>query len=221
MKSRSVHAPSLSDEEVIARVTTGDTPLFEILMRRYNQRVYRAVRSILGSDDSVEDVMQEGYLRAFAALGTYSGSGAFGAWLTRIAVNEAIRARKERSRWFDQDPTSDWSGDGAGLIAHESPEKDVSLRSLLADAIDELPDGQRAVFVLRQVEQLSVQETADSLDISTANVKTSYHRARRRLREAVEKRLGGELNDVFAFDGARCDRIVGSVLSRIVDARRD
>ena len=204
----------LTDTEVAERVIEGETPLFEILMRRYNERIYRIVRSVLGREDGIEDVMQEAYVLAFVKLATYSGEGPFPAWLSRIAVREALRMRRARSRYESRDPYSA-SIEPSDQDMQPNPERDVELRDLLAATIDDLPPKMRAVFVLRQVEDLSERETAESLGISIASVKTSYHRARKRLRHAVEESLGAELQDVYHFGARRCDRLVEQVMRRI------
>lgn len=209
-------AGCLLDGAVVERVLAGETELFEILMRRYNQRVYRVVRAILGDDQRAEDAMQEAYLRAFSHLRSFDGSGPFPAWLTRIAVNEALRARRDRTRWFDQGAVPDQIENGTDEPMEDVSRRDMSLRNILADAIERLPPAQRTVFVLRQLEQLSVNETAAALDISASNVKTTYHRARLALRSSIESRLGNELTDVYSFDGARCDRIVEVVMRHVV-----
>lgn len=207
---------TLHDDDVVRRVLRGDHASFEILMRRHNRRVYRAVRSIVGKDAVAEDVMQDAYLIAFKNLERYSGPDAFAAWLTRIAVREALRVRKLESRWFLQDTLQDDDHpDGAAPPSENSSESDVSLGAILESSIDELPPPLRAVFVLRQVEDLSVAETAVSLDLSEANVKTRFHRARRALRDALERRLGDELEHVYGYAGARCDAMVARVMREV------
>src|SRR4029453_9398124 len=202
----------LSDEDVVARVRAGERSLFEIIMRRYNQRIYRAVRAITGNDGEAEDVMQDAYVRAYAHLDQYAGRASFATWLTRIAVHEALARRRRWERFVDLDdvmPTLVFPGRG--------PEQRATARELRArrqEAIDELPPGFRAVFVLREVEGLSTAETAESLGIPAETVKTRLHRARSLLRDRLWARAGRLSGDVFEFGAGRCDRLVVAVLAR-------
>jgi RNA polymerase sigma-70 factor (ECF subfamily) len=203
----------LTDEEVVDRVKNGHTELFEILMRRHNQRLYRVVRSILRDEAETEDVLQDAYVRAFAHLDQFLGRARFATWLTRIAVYEALHRQKR----------------GRGLVGIEdlidtleSPERgpehrasDGELREVLGASIDRLSENFRTVFVLRDIEGLSTAETAESLAIPEETVKTRLHRARRQLRGQVEQALGDRVREVFAFGFARCDRLVAAVLRRI------
>jgi RNA polymerase sigma-70 factor (ECF subfamily) len=201
-----------SDEQVIARVLGGEVPVFELLMRRHNERIYRAVRSILRDEMEVEDVMQSAYLHAYAHLGEFQARAKFSTWLTRIAVHEALARRRKLAR--AQLPEEE--GEPADL--HASPEDealDREHRILLRDAIDALPEHYRSVFVLRQVQELSVEETAQSLDLNEETVKTRLHRARGLLREAILEKLEDALGKALPFEAPRCDRVVAGVLSRI------
>lgn len=206
----------ITDEEVVARVVAGDTALFEILMRRHNQRVYRAVRAVLGADDEVEDVMQQAYLNAFANLRQFAGNAQFITWLTRIAVNEAIARRRKRAKFFGE-------GDDQVVIdltesKAPDPEQEASaaeLRGVIEREVGALPDSFRAVFVMRDVEGLSTAETASCLSISEDLVKTRLHRARTMLRDNLYRRAGVTLDSVFTFGNARCDRVVAAVMSQL------
>ncbi|MGH9869061.1 MAG: RNA polymerase sigma factor [Candidatus Polarisedimenticolia bacterium] len=210
----------LSDGEVVERVRAGETALFEVLMRRYNQRVYRVARAILGNDTEAEDVMQDAYVRAYAHLDQYAGRASFPTWLTRIAVHEAL-ARARRSRRFDVlDPESEpLRGDTADPPAvHRDPERrmfDHEMKTLLEAAIEGLPGDYRAVFVLREVEGMSTAETAESLGVSADVVKTRLHRARSLLRDELYDRAGSASPAAFEFNLSRCDRVVDAVLRRI------
>ena len=203
----------LSDEEVVDRVKNGHTELFEILMRRHNQRLYRVVRSILRDEAETEDVLQDAYVRAFAHLDQFLGRARFATWLTRIAVYEALYRQKRGRRLVGIEDLID---------TLESPERgpesrasDGEIRQVLGASIDRLSEDFRTVFVLRDVEGLSTAETADSLAIPQETVKTRLHRARRQLRGHVEQTLGERVREVFAFGFARCDRLVAAVLGRI------
>lgn len=205
-----------TDEEVVRRVLSGELSLFEIVMRRNNQRVYRAVRAILKSDAEVEDVMQEAYVRAYAHLGEFSGRSRLSTWLVRIAVHEAFARLRRQKRIMSFDG-EDWEASDMEH-AHESPEQltsDRELRGILEEAVDALPGGFRAVFVLRAVEQLSVTETAEVLGIAEDTVKTRLHRARRLLKAALTDRMGTAVPALFDFHLSRCDRVVRGVLRKL------
>jgi RNA polymerase sigma-70 factor (ECF subfamily) len=211
---------ALDDAEVIRRVKEGEPALYEIVMRRYNQRLYRVVRSILGNAADVEDVVQEAWVQAYRALGQFEGRSSFATWLTKIAVHEAL-ARARRSMRLV--PLPDGGDDsGSPLLALRSPgpdpEQDAARHELLRlveEAVEKLPDSFREVFVLREVEQLSQAETAECLGLREETVKTRLHRARARIESHLLARTGQALRTAFAFGQSRCDRIVGSVLARI------
>ena len=209
---------ALTDEEIVARVLGGQTALFEVLMRRHNERVYRAARAIVRGDGDAEDVMQQAYSNAYAHLGQFDGRARFVTWLTRIAVNEAIaRARREgRYQPFGDDA----GGAVAALPAPDSssPEQQTltrELRAVLEAAVDALPDGAREVFMLREVQGLNTAETAASLGVTEDVVKTRLSRAKAALRRDLFERAGLASGDAFAFRESRCDRIVAAVLERI------
>jgi len=210
---------ALTDGDLIERIRKGDTPLFEAVMRRYNQRLFRLARSLLRDDSESEDVLQETYVRAYEHLDQLHDSARLSSWLSHILVHE-VRARlRKRGRHMK---LVDQAGEGTPVriipSAVASPEEQTSNRQMggfLVRAIDGLSVGYRVVFVLRDVEGLSTAETAESLGISEMAVKTRLHRARAALREQLFSRVGGEASPPFAFDGARCDRIVEKVLSRI------
>lgn len=215
---------AVSDAALVARVLDGDAAAFELIMRRYNQRLFRLARSILRDPAEAEDVVQEAYVRAFERLAGFNGPNGFGAWLSRITANEALGRLRRRGRVVTLD---DWRGDAredaiAGIETMPSsepgPERlaaSAELRRLIEEAVDALPDDFRTVFVMRAVEGLSVAETAASLGIAEATVKTRLHRARRLLRARITDRVDAAAPHAFAFAGARCDRIVARVLTRL------
>jgi RNA polymerase sigma-70 factor, ECF subfamily len=207
-----------SDEIVIQQVLAGNTALFELLMRRYNERVYRAARAILRDDQETEDVMQQAYVNAFAHLHQFNGSARFSTWLTKIAVNEALARVRRQGRYevFDDDEAN--APSHRSRDAAENPERQAfshEMRVLLEWAIDSLPDGMREVFVLRDVEGLSTLEVAECLNVSEDVVKTRLSRGRARLRRRLMERTGASAPDAFRFYRPRCDRVVARVLTRI------
>jgi RNA polymerase sigma-70 factor (ECF subfamily) len=205
-----------TDEDIIARVRRGEIDCFEVLMRRYNQRIYRTVRAILREEDEATDAMQEAYVNAFTHLGDFNGHARFSTWLTRIAVHEALGRLRKRKRVEPLEDTE--SQDSAMVSPVNGPENNASdgeLRVLLEEAVDGLPESFRTTFVLRSIEQLSVAETAEVLGIPEETVKTRHHRARERLQNALTSRIGGALPDLFGFHRPRCDRVVASVLTRL------
>ena len=207
-----------SDAETIRLVLDGNTAMFELLMRRYNERVYRAARSIVRDEQEAEDIMQQTYVNAFAHLRQFNGSARFSTWLTRIAIHEALARVRGRGRCeaFDDDRP-----DGKSVMssnAVHSPERLAfagELRCLLERAIDALPEGMREVFVLREVEGLSTSEVAECLGVSEDVVKTRLSRGRASLRRLLMERTGASAPEAFRFYRPRCDRVVAEVLARI------
>jgi RNA polymerase sigma-70 factor (ECF subfamily) len=210
----------LSDEEVVERVLAGEVELFEILMRRYNQRLYRVARAILVDDAEAEDVMQDAYVRAYSHLGQFAGRSSFATWLTRIAVHEALaRARRGRRLVKIEDLASHKESAMDAISSPEAgPEQraiDRDFQGVLETAITALPESYRSVLVLREVEGLSTAEAAESLGITEGLVKTRLHRARAALRREMENRSRSVLAGSFPFHLSRCDRVVAGVFARI------
>jgi len=213
------NSAELTDEQVVTRVLKGETALFEILMRRYNQRLYRVARSILRQDDEAEDVMQDAYVRAYQHLSQFAGRAKFSTWLTRIAVHEAL-ARAHRGKRYDAlDELSAVQGENMKFAsASPSPELEAATaqsHAILEDAILSLPESYRTVLMMRDIEELSTAEAAESLEISEENVKVRLHRARALLRRELYARAGSSRADAFAFMGIRCDRVVKNVFARL------
>lgn len=209
-----------TDEEVVDRVLAGETALYEIIMRRYNQRLYRVVRAILRDDAETEDVMQDAYVRAYQHLGQFEKRAPFSTWLTRIAVHEALARVRRRSRTQQFDLTAD----GEILVnpsdASPNPEQNTSqaeLSRMLEEAILSLPEDYRAVLMLRDVEELSTAETAAALSLSEENVKVRLFRGRAMVRKNLFERVGGSAKSAFPFMGARCDRVVERVFERLAE----
>jgi len=214
---------TLSDEEVVARVLAGETALFELLMRRYNQRVYRAARASLRDDAEAEDVMQDAYVRAYQNLGQFAGRAKFSTWLVRIAVNECLARIQRRSRFQSIEEEAEGVGKMSVLVSRTpDPERNAvnaQAGSLLEDAIMGLPESYRAVLMMRDIEEMSTAETAECLNISEENVKTRLHRAHAMVRKDLFSRVGAARASAFTFGRERCDRLVARVLERIVSAQ--
>jgi RNA polymerase sigma-70 factor, ECF subfamily len=215
-------AERLTDTELIHRTQAGDMRALEALMRRHNRTLYRTARAILRDDAEAEDVVQEAYLKAYKALGSFRAESKLSTWLVRIAANEALMRRRKNARTAAVVPMDAAAAAGAQweepMSDEAGPERNAlggEMRALLEKRIDALPDGYRAVFVLRALEELTVEETAAALDIPEATVRTRYFRARGLLRESLARDIDRSLEDAFAFAGARCDRIVANVLERI------
>jgi RNA polymerase sigma-70 factor, ECF subfamily len=210
----------LSDEEVVVRVLAGETAMFEIVMRRHNQRLYRVARAILRNDGEAEDVMQDAYVRAYEHLDQFAGRAKFSTWLTRIAVHEALARQHRRKRYEELEPKSEREGDPMDRFPSltPNPEQEASnseIRQLLEEAVEKLPDSYRAVFMLRDVEDMSTTEAAYALEITEENVKVRLHRARALLRKSLYARAGMEAKEAFNFHAVRCDRVVQNVCGRI------
>ncbi|HKX38867.1 MAG TPA: RNA polymerase sigma factor [Burkholderiales bacterium] len=208
-----------SDAELARRVARGDTRAFEQVMRRYNRALFRTARAILRDDGLAEDAVQEAYIRAYGAIGGFRGESKLSTWLIRIVANEALERRRKDVRRAEVMPISG----GAALDLERPMEEDGpqqmaergEMRRLLEAKIDRLPDSYRAVFVLRALEELSVEETGAALGIPEATVRSRFFRARGLLREAISSEIDVAFDEAFGFAGERCDRIVAGVLARI------
>lgn len=214
IESRLPATARLTDFEVAQRVCAGDTPLFEVLMRRHNQPVYRVVRSILRDETECEEAMQQAWISAWKALAGFEGRSSFLTWVTSIAIREArrkgARLRMVRGR-MEELPRA--------LEAEELGPEDDAMRSQLGSAIereiDALPEIYRTTLVLREIEGLSTAETAAALAISEDTVKQRLRRAKGALRTALERRASGEMRGLYPFHDPRCNRIVSAVLEQI------
>jgi len=220
-------AEDLPDAELARRIAAGDLDALRLLMRRYNQTLYRTARSILKDDAEAEDAVQEAYLLAHRAMGRFRGDAKMSTWLVRIVANEAIGRVRKRSRRAEvirldgtTEPNDDAPESNMSEASPEQPERSAlraETRRLLEAKIDELPDAFRTVFVLRALEELSVEESAVALGIPEATVRSRFFRARGLLREALSKEIDVAYGDAFAFAGARCDRIVAGVMARLAE----
>ena len=211
----------LSDEEVVSRVLTGDIGLFELIMRRYNRRLFRVARAILGDDGEAEDVMQDAYVRAYTNLRQFAGRARFSTWLTRIAAHEAISRARRRKRVVGLDSVLESAENGMGPPASREPSPlerslDRELADLIEAAVEALPEIYRVVFTLREIERMSTAETAELLGISEEAAKVRLHRSRALVRKGLEVRSGAVARgEIFRFHLSRCDRVVNRVLERI------
>ena len=210
----------LSDEEVVTRVLAGETGMFEIIMRRHNQRLYRVARAILRNDSEAEDVMQDAYVRAYEHLDQFAGRAKFATWLTRIAVHEALARQLRGNRYQELETMSEREGDPMDRFASLAPDPEQQasnseVRRLLEEAVEKLPDAYRTIFILRDVEDVSTTDAAEVLEITQDNVKVRLHRTRALLRKSLYARAGMEIKEAFNFHAVRCDRVVKNVFERI------
>jgi RNA polymerase sigma-70 factor (ECF subfamily) len=221
----------LDDLALVERARNRDGAAFRLIMQRHNRRLYRVARGVLGDDGEAEDVVQEAYLNAFTHLASFRGDARLSTWLTRITLNEAL-GRLRRRRPFvalnaidtNFDPTEAQviflprsSHDGGPEAAAARTEA----RRLLESAVDRLPDPFRVVFVMREIEEMSVEETAAHLGLLPETVRTRLHRARRLLRQTLVETFASTMVDAFPFDGARCARMTAAVLERLGVASPD
>ena len=212
------------DRTLAAAIVAGEREAFVHLMRRYNQRLYRLARATLRDDAEAQDALQDAYLAAYRAIGSFRGDARLSTWLSRLVLNACLARLRRNTRRQAAAPTVSISAnDGSDLelvdTSHETSPDDAlmraQIRALLERKLDALPEAFRVVFVLRCVEELSVEETAQCLGIAEATVRTRHFRARSLLRESLAREFDSAERDVFSFDGARCDRIVAAVLARL------
>lgn len=217
--------PAVGDQELARRAGAGDHAAFAAIMRRHNRALYRASRSVLGNDADAEDAVQEAYISAYQALPAFRSESSLRTWLTRITLNHAFERLRKRKRFATTTDIDNVIAIESHLdpiymrgTAQTTPERTAmgsEARMLLERRIDALPAVFRVVFVMRAIEEMSVEETAACLGIPEATVRTRYFRARRQLRLALSADVKGALLESFAFGGERCDRIVRAVLARI------
>ena len=205
------------------RALARDEAAIRAIMQANNRRLYRLARGILRNDSEAEDVVQETYVRAFTHLENFRGDSSLTTWLSRIAMNEALgRLRRQR-------PSIDWTTLEPGALnaqiiqfpvsaVSDDPEKSMAQREIqhvVEQAVDELPEAFRIVFITRVIEGMNVEETADILSLKPETVKTRLHRARVMLRDNVEKKIGPVVMEAFPFAGKRCERLTNAVLRRL------
>jgi RNA polymerase sigma-70 factor (ECF subfamily) len=215
--------PGIGDAELVARVVSGDGAAFELLMRRHNRRLYRIARSVLRDEADAEDALQEAYLAAYRAIGSFRGEASLATWLSRLVLNHCLaRRRREHRRAgivaiVPESTVTEDQHDFAQDV--ETPDRALvrsELRELLERKVGELPEAFRTVFMMRCVEELTVEETAELLNIPEATVRTRHFRARSLLRESLAQDVDLAEQELFGFDGERCDRIVARVLGQVL-----
>jgi len=217
-----VKSPPSNDLELAQRVAAKDERAFTLLMRRYNRMLYRAARSVLKDEAEAEDAVQAAYLLAYRTIGRFRGEARLSTWLVRIVVNEAIARSRKRSRvaLLATQFGADAALNGTTPELPELGAQRTEMRSILQTRIDALPDALRAVFMLRALEEMSVEEVAAALQVPKATVRTRLFRARRLLRAALPPGIEATFANAFPFAGRRCDRIVAGVLARMRRANR-
>jgi RNA polymerase sigma factor (sigma-70 family) len=217
-------SPLITDDEptLVRRIAAGDRAAFEALMRRYNQRLYRLARAALRDEAEAQDALQEAYLSAYRSIGQFRGEAALSTWLSRLVLNECFSRIRRRARRENvvpmSTPTSATEHEMSSVPAPDSELPDRTLgraqmRALLERKLDDLPEQFRLIFVMRSVEELSVEETAQSLGIPEATVRSRHFRAKSMLREALAQEVDLAERDVFEFGGNRCDVVVARVLA--------
>ena len=220
-----VSSGELTDLELVMRVRSGERGLFEQLMRRHNERLYRAARAVMGDESDIEDIMQQAYMNAFAHLDEFESRSQFSTWLTRIVLNEAFARRRRRRRTvLAADAAEERPGQRDSMDELNAPQPDPErqayaseLQRLLEGAVDQLPASYRVAFVLRDVEGLSTAEAGEALGLREEAVKTRLHRARAMIRKSITAQIGAVAPDTFHFHAVRCNRVVNAVLERIAN----
>ena len=222
--ARAKDLDALDDAGLVRLARQNDGNAFRAIMQRNNRRLYRVARSVVHDDGEAEDVVQEAYVKAFSSLDQFRGEASLATWLTRIALNEALGRRRKRRPMVELAVLDAESPGSSQIIpfplmsADIDPERAAAqrqIRQLIEGAIDALPENFRMVFVMREIEAMSVEETAAILTLQPATVKTRLHRARRLLRQALDEHLASTLTDAFPFEGRRCKQTADIVLQRL------
>ncbi|MDB5922333.1 MAG: putative polymerase sigma factor [Betaproteobacteria bacterium] len=220
----------LSDLEIAQRIASGDRASFEVVMRQCNRQLFRVARAILKDDSEAEEALQEAYITAYVQISAFRGASKLSTWITRIVINESLGRMRKQQRRNVVIPFSehheDWHAKENTLADDKNPSPEdatlrAEIRALLEQKIDALPIAFRTVFMMRELEEMTVEETADCLGIPAATVRTRLFRARALLREALAREIDIATPDAFAFAGTRCDRIVSTVLNRLTAGDAD
>jgi RNA polymerase sigma-70 factor (ECF subfamily) len=211
-----VRLEELDDAALVERARGRDPAALWLIIKRHNQQLYRVARAVLDNDSEAEDAIQDTYIRALTHLSDFRGDARLSTWLTRIALNEALGRRRQRRSTVDLQALAGTTAPFS--IQGENPEEATALaeiRRLLEHAVDGLPEPFRIVFVMRDVEEMSIEETALLLGLRQQTVSTRLHRARKLLRQALQDKLASVFADTFIFAGARCDRLTQAILDRL------
>lgn len=208
---------SRSDECLVSKIIEGKINLFEVITKRYNQQLFRIIRGYLSDENDVKDVLQSAYLKAYEGLSSFRGEAQFSTWLIRITINEALKKVRQKKNAVDYNSvTIRQNTDLTGKADKATPETNViksDMNKHLEEAIDALPPKYRSVLIMRELEQMSTRETAESLNITRTNVKVRLHRAKKLLRNELEQML--EKVDLYTFRGENCERMTREVMKEV------
>jgi RNA polymerase sigma-70 factor (ECF subfamily) len=206
----------MKEEEILERIKKGEKQHYELIVRKYNQRLYRIARAIVKDDSEVEDILQDTYLKAYEKLAQFQNKSQFSTWLIRILINNANARLKKKNRYTSSDSLEPYENkySETSTDAPDDYTSNKELKKILEETIDELPEKLRCVYMMREVEGLSVTETAECLELSEENVKTRLHRAKAILKEELYKRTKGDI-EIFRFGLERCDRVAMAVMLQI------
>lgn len=206
-----------SDTEIIDKILTGSTPLFEVLMRRYNQRLFRVQRSYISDEDAIKDTLQLTYIKAYENLASFRGDAQFSTWIIRIAINEALKYLNRQKRYSNLHLVDENRPMNEHTINSDNTPEEYAIQNdfkiLLEKIVDKLPPKYRSVYIMREVEQMDTRETAECLDLTRSNVKVRLHRAKQMVQDELEKSVAD--TEIFNFLGERCDRLVFNVMNLI------
>lgn len=206
-----------SDAEIIDKILSGSTPLFEVLMRRYNQRLFRIQRSYISDEEAIKDTLQLTYIKAFENLDSFRGDAQFSTWIIRIAINEALKYINRQKRYSNLHLVDENRPMNEHTINTDNTPEDYAIqndfKNLLEKIVDTLPTKYRSVYIMREVEQMDTRETAECLDLTQSNVKVRLHRAKQMVQDELEKNVSD--TEIFNFLGERCDRLVFNVMRKI------
>lgn len=207
----------LTDSEVIDKILSGSTPLFEVLMRRYNQRLFRVQRSYISDEDAIKDTLQLTYIKAYENLASFRGDAQFSTWIIRIAINEALKYLNRQKRYSNLHLVDENRPMNEHTINSDNTPEEYAIQNdfkiLLEKIVDKLPPKYRSVYIMREVEQMDTRETAECLDLTRSNVKVRLHRAKQMVQDELEKSVAD--TEIFNFLGERCDRLVFNVMNLI------
>jgi RNA polymerase sigma-70 factor (ECF subfamily) len=216
-RRENVTPSNMTDSEIITRILTGEKELYAIIVRRYNQRLYRVAMSIVDNDSEAEDIMQVAYIKAYENLCKFGFRSGFSTWLTRILINEALLRLKKRSRVSFQQTLNEEAAVHTKNYENQTPlskSLNMELKQILEQSIRQLPEKYRTVFIMREIENLNISETGECLAISETNVKVRLNRAKAMLRDKLSNYYSKE--DIYHFHLSRCDRVTNGVMQRII-----